>query len=93
MHHCNKLMSITVNGKRIQAREGQTVAQAMLAEGMIRCRTTWDGRPVSVFCGMGICGECRMIVDGIPNTRICQTLAQEGMTIQQQDDATLGMAS
>lgn len=93
MHDCNKHMSITVNGRSVRTREGQTVAQAILAEGVINCRTTMDGRAVSVFCGMGICGECRMIVNGIPNTRICQTLVQEGMTVLQQDDAALGTAS
>lgn len=91
MHHFNKLLSLTVAGRRLSAREGQTIAQAMLAAGMVRCRTTLDGRPASVFCGMGICGECRMIVNGVPNTRVCQTLAQEGMIVQQQDDANLRM--
>ena len=47
-------------------------------------RTTRGGAPRGVFCGMGVCFDCLVVVDGIPNTRACVTWVREGMNVQRQ---------
>jgi aerobic-type carbon monoxide dehydrogenase small subunit (CoxS/CutS family) len=81
-----------VNGRPIPATPGLTIAEALLAEGLRTCRSTRSQSPRGVFCGMGICYECRMIVNGIPNVRTCMTPAMPEMRIQVQDDGAIEMA-
>ena len=78
---------IEVNGKIILAHSGQTIAEALLANGLRGLRMTRKQSPRGVYCGMGICYECRMIVNGIPNVRTCMTLATPGCKITTQDDS------
>ena len=81
-----KCFEIEVDGEKILAYEGETIAAALLAAGKKICRTTKKGKPRGIYCGMGVCFECRMIVDGKPNTRVCQTLATPNCKIQTQFD-------
>uniref|UniRef100_A0A7C4VRF8 (2Fe-2S)-binding protein n=1 Tax=Desulfatirhabdium butyrativorans TaxID=340467 RepID=A0A7C4VRF8_9BACT len=80
-------MSITLDGVSLSVQPGQTLAQVLLASGRMDCRTEKEGDVRGIFCGMGICGECRMIVDGVPNVRICQTIVRDGMVVRRQNDA------
>jgi len=80
-----KCFEIEADGNRILAHEGETIAAALLAAGKRICRnTTKKKEPRGVYCGIGICFECRMIVDGKPNTRVCQTLATPNCKVQTQ---------
>ena len=80
-----KCFEIEVDGERILAYEGETIAAALLAAGKRICRkTTKKKAPRGIYCGIGICFECRMIVDGKPNTRVCQTLATPNCKVQNQ---------
>ena len=80
---------IEVDGRTIIARSGQTIAEALLANGLRGFRMTRKQSPRGVYCGMGICYECRMIVNGIPNVRTCMTLATPGCRIATQDDSRI----
>ena len=80
---------IEVDGQTILARRGQTVAEALLANGLRVLRTTRKHAPRGVYCGMGICYECRMIVNGVPNVRTCMTLATPECKITTQDDSRI----
>ncbi len=82
---------IEVNGQTILARRGQTLAEALLANGLRGLRMTRKQSPRGVYCGMGICYECRMIVNGIPNVRTCMTLATPGCRIATQDDSRIAL--
>lgn len=64
---------------------GETVATVLLAEGHLALRTTVGGLPRGVFCGMGVCFDCLVVVDDLPNTRACMTFVQAGMRIARQD--------
>lgn len=57
----------------------------MLAEGYSNTRVTSDGNPRGIFCGMGVCFDCLVVVDAVPNTRACMTYVSDGMIINQQD--------
>ena len=59
------------------------VIAAMLATG-VPCRVSVSGEPRTALCGMGICFECRAIVDGVPHQRTCQLLCCEGMIVETQ---------
>jgi sarcosine oxidase subunit alpha len=80
---------IEVDGKTLLAYSGQTIAEALLANGVRDLRMTRKQSPRGVYCGMGICYECRMIVNGIPNVRTCMTLATPGCRIATQDDSRI----
>jgi predicted molibdopterin-dependent oxidoreductase YjgC len=77
-----RLVSITVDGKVMEAVEGEPIAAALLAQGMrVMRKTPRFGELRGVFCGIGRCTDCIMTVDGIPNVRTCVTPVREGMVI------------
>ena len=76
-------ITVNVDGRPISAVTGETVAAVLLAEGILVFRyTAKRGEPRGVFCGMGICYECLVTVDGVPNVRACVTAVGPGMVIQ-----------
>jgi predicted molibdopterin-dependent oxidoreductase YjgC len=79
------LLSLTLDGRTVNAYEGETVAAVLLAEGHIATRKTRRGSPRGVYCGMGVCFDCLVVVDGVPNTRACVTWVREGMDVARQD--------
>ena len=77
--------TITVDGRQITAREGETVAAALLANGIRTFRHTQKrGEPRGVFCGIGQCTDCIMEIDGKLNVRACMTPARPGMIVRSQ---------
>jgi D-hydroxyproline dehydrogenase subunit gamma len=76
---------LRVDGEHVPAHAGETIAAALLAAGRRALRrTAGRGEPRGVYCAMGVCGECVMVVDGQPGVRTCVTLAAPGMTVQTQ---------
>lgn len=78
MSHFN----IEVNGQSIPARHGQTVAAALLDSGRRAFRRTENGEPRGLFCGMGVCFDCLVTVNGMAEQRACMTPVEPGMQIQ-----------
>lgn len=76
---------ITIDGRPVTAHCGESVAAALLAEGALGLRTTSSGEPRGVFCGMGVCFDCLVVVDGVPGTRACVTWVRDGMAIARQE--------
>jgi predicted molibdopterin-dependent oxidoreductase YjgC len=76
---------ILLDGQELTVHEGQTVAAVLLAAGRRAFRRTARGnQPRGFFCGMGICFDCLMQIDGRPNVRACQTLVHDGMCVTNQ---------
>ena len=77
---------IEVDGLPVVAYEGETVAAALKA-AVIRTtnKTVLKEEPRGVCCGIGLCYGCIMIIDGVPNTWTCQTLARPGMRLETQN--------
>jgi len=72
---------ITVNGQEILTPPGSTIA-AVLASRGIACRRSVRGDLRGPLCGMGICYECRVEINGIPNCRSCQIICEPGMEVK-----------
>jgi D-hydroxyproline dehydrogenase subunit gamma len=72
------------DGVAVTAYEGESVATMLLAEGHTATRTTTTGDPRGVYCGMGVCFDCLVVVDGVPNTRACVTWVRKGMVVSRQ---------
>jgi sarcosine oxidase subunit alpha len=62
---------------------GSVVSAALLKAG-VPCRTSVSGEPRTALCGMGICFECRAIVNGTPHRRTCQLICRDGMVVETQ---------
>jgi hypothetical protein len=78
----------TFDGKEITAEPGQSVGAALINAGHRSWRTTRvGGAPRGVFCGIGICFDCLVTVDGVPNRRACVTDVVEGARVQTQEGA------
>ena len=80
--------TFTFEAEPIQAHPGETIAAALLA-ACIRTlrRTAKSGEKRGMFCGMGVCFDCLVVVDGRPHLRACMTEAKPGMQVTAQDEA------
>ncbi|HEY2606735.1 2Fe-2S iron-sulfur cluster-binding protein [Paraburkholderia sp. RL18-103-BIB-C] len=78
---------VTINGRDIAVQAGTTVAAALVIAGVGGTRRSVQGDTRSAFCGMGVCQECRVTIDGRAHALACQTLCREGQTVQACDPA------
>ena len=79
-----RAVTLALDGRAVTAYEGESVAAVLLAEGERATRYTRSGAPRGVYCGMGVCFDCLVAVDGVPNRRACVTWAREGMDVRRQ---------
>jgi sarcosine oxidase subunit alpha len=76
-------VTLTVNGKETTAYKGETLLAALLAAGYKGLkRSPLKNEPRGALCGMGVCFECMVTVDDIPNIRSCMTEVDEHMKVQ-----------
>ncbi len=73
---------IIINGRPHQVAEQSTVAAALLTVGETLFRTSVSGQGRGPLCGMGICMECRVEIDGVPARLSCQTPVRSGMEVR-----------
>lgn len=72
-------------GEEIEARAGQSIAAALISYNQRSLRTTrHHEKPRGIFCGIGSCFDCLVVVDGERNQRSCITLVREGMKVEVQ---------
>ena len=82
-------IELRVDGRPLPAYPGETVAAALLAAGRRGFRRTTRGDLRGPFCNMGVCFECAVTIDGVPNVRSCMTTVAAGMTVETgTDDGT-----
>ena len=74
-------ITLRINGDPISVRSGATVAAAMMMAGEA-CRSSVTGEPRGPLCGMGICFECRVVIDGIRHCRSCLVICESGMDVR-----------
>ena len=71
-----------VDGAALPVEAGQTVAAVLLAAGRLAWNRSVTGAPRGVFCGMGVCYDCVVTIDGLPDQRACITPALPGMQVE-----------
>lgn len=74
-------IALSINGAPVTVPAGTTVAAAILSTGAAIFRLSITGDPRGPLCGMGICFECRVSIDGQPHRRSCQLECREGMEV------------
>lgn len=78
-------LTITIDGEALTVPEGISVAAALALTGDPTTRQAVNGDLRAPFCGMGVCQECRVTVNGL-RVLACQTLCQAGMQIERSHD-------
>ncbi len=73
---------VIVNGRRVLAYPGETVAAVLLAVGLRVFNHASDGSPRGLYCGIGRCFSCLVTVDGVSGIRACVTHVQPGMHVE-----------
>jgi predicted molibdopterin-dependent oxidoreductase YjgC len=80
-----RTVKIFFEGREIEAFEGEPIAAALLAAGVtVFRRSPRSGEGRGLFCGIGRCTDCVMVVNGLPGVRTCITPVEEGMDVRMQ---------
>ena len=79
----NNEISFHFNGKKFTGAAGQSVAAALIANGQRELRKTRFGEePRSIFCGIGICFDCVVAINGVANQRACLIEISNDMKVE-----------
>lgn len=79
-------VTVFIDGKPFRAIDGEMIAAVMMANGlMVHRHTAKTGTPRGIYCGIGQCTDCVMIVNGVPNVRTCITPVEDNMQIETQE--------
>jgi predicted molibdopterin-dependent oxidoreductase YjgC len=76
-----KSVRLTVNGREVRVPPGTVVTAAIAIAGVTGYRRSVSGEARGPLCGMGICYECRVAIDGQAQRLSCQTVCAEGMQV------------
>ena len=77
-----ELVTLKINDRPISVPAGSMVAAAVLESGVSSFRRSARSEARGPLCGMGICFECRVTVNGVAHVRSCQTLCEDGMDVR-----------
>jgi predicted molibdopterin-dependent oxidoreductase YjgC len=80
-------LRITVDGAALAGVQGQTIAGVLLASGRRAWREGPSGAPRGVFCGIGVCFDCLVTVNGERDVRACRRRAHDGDVVTTQSRA------
>lgn len=75
------MVELRVDGRALRVAAGSSVAAVLAGMAPLRTRTALGGTPRFALCGMGVCQECRIVVDGQPHVLACRTRCRDGMVI------------
>ncbi|KFC64540.1 FAD-dependent pyridine nucleotide-disulfide oxidoreductase [Devosia sp. LC5] len=82
-----KTLSFMFDGVEVAAIDGETIAAALAAAGQIELRQAGPHERRGVFCGMGVCQDCLVEIDGRGSQRACMTKAKAGLDVRRHDPA------
>jgi hypothetical protein len=75
------MVEVSIDGETTEVRNTMTVAAALVAAGKLYTGRALSGGPRFALCGMGVCQECRVMVDGREHSLACQVVCRSGMMI------------
>ena len=78
----SETVTVAVNGVLVTMPAGSMVSAAILKTGVTAFRRSATGELRGPLCGMGICFECRVTIDGAAHSRSCQTVCRDGMDVR-----------
>jgi len=70
------------DGEEVTAYPGESILGALVASGIRTLRQTPGGQPRGMLCGIGLCFDCLVTVDGVPSCRACVTPAAAGLVVE-----------
>ncbi len=79
------MIDLRINKLAVSVEDGTTVAAAILAGGIGHFRSSTIGSPRGPLCGIGVCFECRVTIDGVKLQRSCNVQARDGMEVETDD--------
>jgi aerobic-type carbon monoxide dehydrogenase small subunit (CoxS/CutS family) len=74
------VIEVLVDGEPVAALAGQSIGAALIASGRVALRSSPAGSPRGLYCGIGVCQECRVVADG-EVVRACLTPVVAGMRV------------
>jgi len=78
----SEFVTLVINGIAVEMPAGSMVSAAILKTGTHAFRRSVTGELRGPLCGMGICFECRVTIDGEQHCRSCQTVCRNGMDVR-----------
>jgi sarcosine oxidase subunit alpha len=75
-------VEIFLDGRALRVERGMSLAAFLMTWGVTRFRTSVSGEPRAPLCGMGVCHECRVTIDGDPHRRACLVTCDGPMTVE-----------
>jgi Uncharacterized anaerobic dehydrogenase len=78
----SETVRLIVNGVTVTMPAGSMVSAAIMKTGVVAFRRSVTGEVRGPLCGMGICFECRVTIDGETHCRSCQTVCRNGMDVR-----------
>ncbi len=78
----SETVTLKINGRLVTVPRGTVLAAAIASAGITTFRRSISNQPRGPLCGMGICMECRITINGRSQCRSCQTLCAEGMEVR-----------
>jgi D-hydroxyproline dehydrogenase subunit gamma len=78
----SETVTLLVNGVAVTMPPGSMVSAAIMKTDVVGFRRSVTGEPRGPLCGMGICFECRVTIDGEEHCRSCQTICRDGMDVR-----------
>lgn len=82
LHLVNSTLKIWINGRSMEVAQGTSVAAALINKNTISTRRSVHNELRFAVCGMGVCQECRVQINGKQHQLACQTMCEAGMVIQ-----------
>lgn len=76
------MLNLIINGQTYAVTPGISVAAALAQCGILATRSSVTGQARGPVCGMGVCQECRVTINGRPHQLACQTMCNEGFVIE-----------
>ncbi|MBN9549673.1 MAG: (2Fe-2S)-binding protein, partial [Alphaproteobacteria bacterium] len=77
-----KTVMVEFDGRAVEARHGESLAACLTAAGVKSFRVTAQGAARGLYCGMGVCQDCLVEVDGMPNQRACMTKVDRPLKVR-----------
>ena len=80
--NANGQLNFRFDGQEIIGYAGESIAAALIASGISATRLSATGMPRGYFCGMGVCWECVVRINGINTARACRQVVEDGMIVE-----------